>query len=156
MKIIFEMMRKNRREVVSISLAIMLAAILISSLCSLYLSVNMSKSKYYAELSLLYSMLTCNPNDFWPSMYDYVYTHKSNTIPTQYEEAYCLFQDKTGVKFPFELKISPATQERYQSFWDAGNNYARCGMNEDAVREAMREDWGETYWWFNAFGRKNY
>jgi len=51
MKIIFEMMRKNRREVVSISLAIMLAAILISSLCSLYLSVNMSKSKYYAELN---------------------------------------------------------------------------------------------------------
>ena len=129
--------------------------------CERYLISNISnihsrKSKYYAELSLLYSMLTCNPNDFWPSMYDYVYTHKSNTIPTQYEEAYCLFQDKTGVKFPFELKISPATQERYQSFWDAGNNYARCGMNEDAVREAMREDWGETYWWFNAFGRKNY
>lgn len=113
------------------------------------------KSKNYSELSLVYTMLSRTPNDFWAAFYDYVATHPGN-IPTQYEEAFCLFMDKVPVQFPLKVNISPATIQRYKQFWDVGNGYAQSGLDESAVRETMRADWATTYWWFNSFGRSKY
>lgn len=115
-----------------------------------------NKSKVYTELSLVYSMIIRNPNNFWISLYDYMYVRQINKLPRQYEEAYCLFMDQAKVKFPINIQISQETKGAYASFWNAGNGFARCGMTQEGVSEAMREDWAGTYWWFNAFGRQNY
>ena len=115
-----------------------------------------TKSAYYSDLSLLYSMIVCNPQNYWMSLYDYMRTHKGNTLPAQYEEAYCLFMDQSPAAFPIKVSVSPSTLERYKGFLSAGNGFAECGMDENGVREAMRSDWGHTYWWSNAFGRHAY
>lgn len=114
------------------------------------------KSPHHCELSLLYSMIIRDPNNFWPSLYDYLSTHKDGNVPTQYQEGYCVFMDQAPVKFPFKMNISPETASRYKQFWDVGNGYAQNGFSEDQVREMMRDEWGATYWWFNAFGRSAY
>ena len=115
-----------------------------------------TKSAYYSDLSLLYSMIVCTPQDYWMSLHDYMSTHKGNTLPAQYEEAYCLFMDQSPAAFPIKVSVSPSTLERYKGFLSAGNGFAECGMDENGVREAMRSDWGHTYWWSNAFGRHAY
>lgn len=129
--------------------------------CERYIISHFSKQHYvksprYCELSLLYSMIMRDPNNFWTSFYDYILTHKGAKIPTSYEEAYCVFMDQAPVNFPLKVSVSPTTTERYKQFWDVGNGYAQSGMTEDAVRDAMLQDWGATYWWFNAFGRSAY
>lgn len=110
-----------------------------------------TKSPYCTELSLLYSMIDCNPENFWTSFADYLSMHKGRKIPTQYEEACCLFRDQSPSKVPFNISVTPSVADRYKEFMNAGSEYAQSGLDEKATRALMRKDWGGTYWWFNAF-----
>lgn len=113
------------------------------------------QSPRYCELNLLYAMIIRDPSNFWAAFYDYVNTHKGEPLPTQYQEAFCLFMDQAAVNFPIQIDISPEIASRYKAFLEDGSSYAKY-LDENGTREAMRPEWGETYWWFNAFGRQYY
>lgn len=120
-----------------------------------YSKTQHANSPHYSELRLLYAMIIRNPSHFWSALYDYVSAHKGKPLPTQFEEAYCLFMDQAQVNFPLPVQISPTTVERYKEFLDDGARYAQYST-ESETREAMRPNWAGTYWWFNAFGRNSY
>lgn len=129
--------------------------------CERYLITILSRARkddspIVSELSLFYSMILREPSRFASALYDYARLSKDDYLPREYEEAYCLFMDKNPDKFPYRVKITDDTKARYASFWDTGNRLAGYGYDEDGLREAMREDLGGTYWWFNAFGRTMY
>lgn len=129
--------------------------------CELYLPALFSKarkadSKLISELSLFYSMILRNPERFSSAFYDYAKLCPEDYVPVDYEEAYCLFVDKNPDKFPYRVQVSPATMENYRKFWDNGNRYAEYGYDLEGLADVMFNEWGGTYWWYNAFGRKTY
>lgn len=114
-----------------------------------------SNSPYYSELNLIYALILRNTKDYWASFSDYMATHKSAELPVAYQEAYLLFNSQSPTEFPYQVNVSPEITQRFQAFFAAGNSYAKT-MTKEGTSEAMRPEFGTTYWWFNAFGRDTY
>ena len=46
--------------------------------------------------------------------------------------------------------------DRYKQFWKKLESLVRPGQTLKKVGEEMGEEWGDTYWYYNIFGRKIY
>ena len=113
-----------------------------------------SDSKVASEQALLYSMLRCDSRRFWPSLRNYVELHLDEEFPLHAMEAYILFIDKAPEEKRMMLPVEQSVYERYKKFWATLENLAKPGMTIQNVGEEMREEFGDTYWWYNLFGRK--
>lgn len=113
-----------------------------------------SESKVASEQSLLYSMLRCDSRRFWPALRKYVKFHMDEQFPLHAMEAYILFMDKAPEEKRMMLPVEKSVYERYKQFWATLEQKAKPGMTIDKVGEEMREEFGDTYWWYNIFGRK--
>ena len=113
-----------------------------------------SVSKVASEQVLFYSMLRCDSRRFWPSLRNYVKTHEDEEFPLHAQEAYILFMDKAPEKKRMMIPVQQTIYDRYMKFWDTLQKLARPGENLRDVGEKMRNEWGDTYWWYNIFGRK--
>ena len=113
-----------------------------------------SVSKAASEQALFYAMLRCDSRRFWPSLRNYVKTHMDEEFPVHAQEAYILFMDKAPEKRRMMLPVEESVFERYKKFWDALKRLARPGAILKDVGEQMRGEFGDTYWWYNIFGRK--
>lgn len=113
-----------------------------------------SVSKVASEQTLFYSILRCDSRRFWPSLRNYVKLHMNEQFPLHAQEAYILFLDKAPEKKRMMLPIHQTVYDRYKRFWGAMQMLARPGMTIEQVGELMRKEYGDTYWWYNIFGRK--
>ena len=113
-----------------------------------------SVSKVASEQALLYSMLRCDSRRFWPALRNYVKTHMDEEFPLHAQEAYILFLDKAPEKKRMMLPVQQTVYDRYLKFWDAMQRLARPGMTIEQVGEQIRGEFGDTYWWYNIFGKK--
>ena len=71
-------------------------------------------------------------------------------------EAYILYMDKAPEEKRMMLPVERSVYERYKQFWATLKTYAIPGMTLKSVGEEMRKEYGDTYWWYNIFGRKSY
>ena len=113
-----------------------------------------SDSKLASEQALLYSMLRCDSRRFWASLRNYVKLHMDEEFPLHAQEAYILFMDKAPEEKRIMIPVEQSVYNRYKQFWGALENHAMSGSSLEKVGEEMREEWGDTYWWYNIFGRK--
>lgn len=113
-------------------------------------------SPLITELSLFYAMIMRDASIFCPAFYDYAKTYKGDTVPTSYEEAYCLFVERFPDRFPYRVKVKPSTTNNYLEFMNDGNVHAKYASSQEELGNQMFENWSGTYWWFNAFGRSTY
>ena len=113
-----------------------------------------SVSKAASEQALFYAMLRCDSHRFWPSLRNYVKTHMDEEFPLHAQEAYILFMDKAPEKKRMMLPVQQDVYDRYLKFWDALKRLGRPGATLREVGEQMRGEFGDTYWWYNIFGRK--
>lgn len=113
-----------------------------------------SVSKTVTEQALFYSMLRCDSRRFWASLRNYVKTHLDEQFPEHAQEAYILFMDKAPEKKRMMLPVEQTIYERYKLFWKDLKSRVKPGMTLDEVSEDMRKQWGDTYWWYNIFGKK--
>ena len=113
-----------------------------------------SNSKVASEQALFYSMLRCDSRRFWASLRNYVALHMNEEFPLHAMEAYILFIDKAPEEKRMMLPVEQSVYERYKHFWEVLENNAKPGMTIEQVGEEMREEFGDTYWWYNIFGRK--
>ena len=111
-------------------------------------------SKVASEQALFYSMLRCDSRRFWPSLRNYVQLHLNEEFPLHAMEAYILFMDKAPEEKRMMLPVEQSVFERYKQFWATLEKLAKPGMTIEKVGEEMREEYGDTYWWYNLFGRK--
>jgi hypothetical protein len=107
-----------------------------------------------SEQALLYAMLRCDSRRFWTSLRQYVKFHLDEQFPVHAQEAYILFMDKAPEDKRMMLPVEQSVYERYKQFWAKLEKIAKPGMTLDKVGEDMREEYGDTYWWYNIFGRK--
>ncbi len=113
-----------------------------------------SVSKVASEQALFYSMLRCDSRRFWASLRKYVKSHMDDEFPLHAQEAYIMYMDKAPEKKRIILPITQSVYDRYMKFWDSLKKMAKPGMNLKDVGEEMRKEWGDSYWWYNIFGRK--
>ena len=113
-----------------------------------------SDYKVASEQALFYSMIRCDSRRFWASLRNYVQLHLDEEFPLHAMEAYILFMDKAPEEKRMMLPVEQSVYERYKQFWVALESKAKPNMTLDKVGEEMREEFGDTYWWYNIFGRK--
>ena len=116
-----------------------------------------SDSKVVSEQALLYAMLRCDSRRFWASLRNYVKLHLDEECPLHAQEAYILFMDKAPEEKRMMIPIEQSVYNRYKQFWGTLENLAKPGLTREKLKkvgEEMREEWGDTYWWYNLFGRK--
>ena len=113
-----------------------------------------SDSKVASEQALFYSMLRCDSRRFWLALRNYVKLHLDEEFPLHAMEAYILYMDKAPEQKRMMLPVEHSVYERYKRFWEILENKAKPGMTIEKIGEEMREEYGDTYWWYNIFGRK--
>ncbi len=113
-----------------------------------------SDSKVASEQALFYSLIRCDSRRFWPSLRNYVKLHLNEEFPLHAMEAYILFMDKAPEEKRMMLPVEQSVYERYKRFWVVLEEKAKPGMTVQKVGEEMRQEFGDTYWWYNIFGRK--
>ena len=113
-----------------------------------------SDSKVASEQALLYAMLRCDSRRYWAALRNYVKLHLDETFPLHAEEAYILYMDKAPEEKRMMLPVEKSVYERYKQFWATLESHAKPGMTIEEVGEMMRAEYGDTYWWYNIFGRK--
>ena len=113
-----------------------------------------SDSKVASEQALFYAMMRCDSRRFWPALRNYVKLHLEEQFPLHAMEAYILYVDKAPEEKRMMLPVEQSVYERYKKFWATLESKAKPGMTIEKVGEEMREEYGDTYWWYNIFGRK--
>ena len=113
-----------------------------------------SDSKLASEQALFYAMMRCDSRRFWPALRKFVKLHMDEQFPLHAMEAYILYMDKAPEEKRMMLPVEKSVYERYKRFWAVLETKAKPGMTIEKVGEEMRKDFGDTYWWYNIFGRK--
>ena len=113
-----------------------------------------SDSKIASDQALLYAMLRCDSRRFWPSLRKYVQLHINEEFPVEAQEAYILFIDKAPEEKRMMLPVKEDIYNRYKQFWATLESKVTPGMTLEKAGEEMRKEYGDTYWWYNLFGRK--
>ena len=113
-------------------------------------------NKVASELALFYSMVRCDSKRFWASLRNYVKSHMDEEFPLHAQEAYLMYMDKAPEEKRIILPITQSVYDRYTQFWETLKKQVKPGVNLENVGENMREEFGDTYWWYNVFGRKSF
>lgn len=112
--------------------------------------------KVCSELALFYSMLRCDSRRFWRSLRKYIKLHQGENFPLHAQEAYIMYLDKSPEEKRMMLPVEQNIYDHYNLFWKDLESHLKINSNLLQVGEEMREQWGETYWYYNIFGRKIY
>ena len=111
-------------------------------------------SKLASEQALLYAMMRCDSRRFWETLRNWVKLHMNEEFPVHAQEAYILYMDKAPEEKRMMLPVDQAIYERYKQFWEVMGQKVKPGVKLGTVAEEMREEWGDTYWYYNIFERK--
>lgn len=117
---------------------------------------NDSTSKLASEQAVLYSMLRSDSQRFWPALRNYVKLHMNEEFPLHAMEAYIMYMDKAPEEKRMMLPVKQEVYDRYKQFWETLQDLAQSGMGKNDIKEKMQLMYGDTYWYFNIFGRKIY
>ena len=115
-----------------------------------------SDSKVASEQALFYAMLRCDAQRFWPSLRNYFKRHEGELFPRHAQEAYILFMDRYPEEKRMMLPVEQDIYDRYIKFCNTLGRKVKPGRILGQVAEEMRDEWGDTYWYYFFFGRKVY
>lgn len=111
-------------------------------------------SKMASEQALFYAMISCDSHRFWPLLRNYLRLHKGEFFPVHAQEAYILFMDKAPEEKRMMLPVEENVYNHYKQFCEALAKHVKPGKTIGQVAEEMRGEWGDTYWYYNYFGRQ--
>ena len=113
-----------------------------------------SVSKVASEQALFYAMIHCDSHRFWPALRNYLKLHEGEDFPVHAQEAYILFMDKAPEEKRMMLPVEEDIYNRYKQFKKVLSQRMKPGLTFGKVAESMREEWGDTYWYYYIFGRQ--
>lgn len=117
---------------------------------------SVADSKVVSEQALFYSMIRCDSQGFWKSLRKYIKMHIDEEFPLHAQEAYILFMDRAPEEKRMMIPVSQDIYERYKQFWASLETLIKTGVSTKEVPEKMRDQFGDTYWWYNIFNSKRY
>ncbi len=105
-----------------------------------------SQDPMLQEQALIAAMLVRDPNLFWLRFYQYTELHKSERVPTLYQQAACLYGGMSSTvdasKMPFDKKVV----ESCRAFMDDFKSYRDQGMALESIKPFMRQRFENTYY----------
>lgn len=113
-----------------------------------------SDSKVASEQALFYAMLRCDSHCFWPSLRKYLKTHEGELFPLHAQEAYIFFTDKFPEEKRMMIPVEEDVYNHYKRFCETLAAQVKPGKTIGQVAEEMHQEWGDTYWYYNYFGRQ--
>lgn len=132
-------------------------------LCEMYLLNYFSNSQnpnpMFQEQTLVYALVSKDIDRFWKRFFQYATLHINEPMPIHYQEAAFLYgnlEKKVDIsRMPFDRDRIIG---RFANFQRATGMYAREGMSVEQMGEAMKPEFGDTFWWFYFFckGVKSY
>ena len=111
-------------------------------------------SKVASEQRLFYAMLRCDAHRFWPSLRNYLNLHAGEDFPLHAQEAYIFFIDRFPEEKRMMIPIEEEIYNRYKQFNKALTEHVKPGKTIGEAAKEMRDEWGDTYWYYNIFGRQ--
>ena len=113
-----------------------------------------TESKVVSEQALFYAMMRCDSHRFWASLRNYVKLHMDESFPIHAQEAYIMYMDKAPEEKRMMLPVEQTVYDRYKQFWETLEDLVKRGAKQEEISEKMRNQWKETYWYYNIFARK--
>ena len=123
---------------------------IVNSICLWY----EADSKVASEQALFYAMLRCDSHCFWPSLRKFLKMHEGEDFPVHAQEAYIFFMDKAPEEKRMMIPVEENIYNRYKQFCKTLARQVKPGKTIGTVAEEMRKEWGDTYWYYNFFGRQ--
>lgn len=130
-----------------------------NGLCEMYLlnyfSNTLNKdSKLLQELTLSYAMIQKDIKLFWPRFFLYARMNHEEKMPRYYQEAAYLYgnlepQNINIQSMPFDKEVVG----RYQDFQQMSQSLLRTGMKTEDIGDAMKQAYGDSFYWFYFFCR---
>lgn len=129
--------------------------------CERYVIDNLSlmadtTNKDVSEQALFYSMMRRDSGRFWTSIRKYVKSHMDETFPRHAMEAYIMYMDKAPEEKKIMLPVEQEVYDRYKQFWSTLDGHLKNGVDTKDISAKMRAAFGDTYWYYNIFGRNLY
>ena len=124
-----------------------------------YFSNSQNPEPMFQEQTLVYALVSKDIDRFWKRFFQYATLHIKEPMPIHYQEAAFLYGNLEKTvdisKMPFDRD---RILGRFANFQRASQMYAREGMSVEQMGEAMRPEFGDTFWWFYFFckGVKSY
>ena len=119
-----------------------------------YFSHMQKRDPKFQEQTLVYALVQKDIQLFWQRFFQYALLHEKELMPIHYQEAAFLYGhlehdvDISGMPFNQERIV-----QRYVNFQNATNNLLRMGMTPEQVGQAIKNEYGDTFWWFYYFCR---
>lgn len=129
-----------------------------NGLCEMYLlnyfanTIN-KDSKLLEEVTLAYALIQKDIQLFWPRFFLYAQMHSGEEMPIHYQEAAYLYGNLEHQVNISNMPFQKGLADRYASFQQVSQSYLQQGMSVEQVRDAMKAEFGDTFWWFYFFCR---
>lgn len=111
-------------------------------------------SKVASEQALFYAMVRCDSHLFWDRLRQYLKLHIGEEFPLHAQEAFIIFTDKAPEEKKLRIPVSQDVYNRYKKFWETLEKHMKSGKSKDDIKESMKAEYGDTYWYFNIFANK--
>ena len=98
----------------------------------------------FQEQTLLASLWTRNPKQFWYHFYDYVTLHPEGPMPRYFQEAACLYGSIEGRNLD-NVPFSQGIRDSFNRFMQAAAPYDNADV--EVVREALYPLFSQTYYY---------
>lgn len=117
---------------------------------------NQSESKVASEQAVFFSMLRRDSRRFWASLRNYVKLHMQEEFPLHAQEAYIMYMDKAPEQKRMIIPVEQGIYDRYKIFWSSLEGYVKSGLSKEETANRMRNEFGDTYWYYNVFAKRVY
>lgn len=111
-------------------------------------------SKVASEQALFYAMVRCDSRLFWDRLRQYLKLHIGEEFPLHAQEAFIIFTDKAPEEKKLRIPVSQDVYNRYKKFWETLEKHMKSGKSKDDIKESMKAEYGDTYWYYNIFANK--
>lgn len=116
------------------------------------------ESKYFQEMTLVYSMIIRDIKKFWPRYLLYLQLHKGEKIPELYQQAAYLYMELEPQSAPdakaFGLVFDEARIiDRYNRFDQQTQTLLGSGFGEESIARQTEAEFGNTFWWVYYFSK---
>ena len=122
-------------------------------LCEMYIinyfANSTNKDPEFSDVILAYTLVDKNIQLFWPRFFNYAMLHKGTPMPIHYQEAAYLYGnlehevDISGMPFDQEKVV-----QRFGAFQQMTNQLVAQKYTEPQMADAMRAQFGDTFWFF--------
>lgn len=115
-------------------------------------SVFNEDSKYFQEMTLVYSIRSKDIKRFWPHYLEYLQLHKGEKIPEIYQQVAILYRDLEPQTAPDPEAYQDVFDKekvvgRYQKFDQETQTLVNMGFSDVAVARQTKDEFGDTFWW---------